>query len=226
MGRKFLLIAALLALGLAFYSFDLHHWLTLDNLKQQQQQFIDWRQQSPILVGLLFFGLYILVTGVSLPGAIIMSLAVGALFGLWWGTLIASFASSIGATIAFLVSRYLLHDWVQQRFGGRLRAIHLGMEREGRFFLLALRLVPIFPFVLINILMGLTHIRTWPFYWVSQIGMLPVTVVFVNAGTQLGQVETLSDILSPELILSFALLGLFPLLARWLLGLIKRRRAG
>lgn len=225
MSKKVVLIAILLALGFAFFLFDLHQWLTLENLKRERQQFIGWRQQAPILVGLLFTGLYVLVTGLSLPGAIVMSLAVGALFGLFWGTVIASFASSIGATIAFLVSRYLLHDWVQRRFGGRLQAVHRGMEREGRFYLFALRLVPIFPFVLINILMGLTRIRVWPYYWISQIGMLPATAVYVNAGTQLGQVEELSDILSPGLILSFALLGIFPLLARWLLNLIKRRRA-
>lgn len=224
MSKKVLLIAALLAAGLAFYWLDLHQWLTLENLKRQQQQFETWRDASPLAMGLLFTAVYILVTGLSVPGAIILSLAVGALFGLFWGTLIASFASSLGATIAFLTSRYLLHDWVQWRFGGRLRAVYRGMERDGRFFLFALRLVPVFPFVLINILMGLTRIRIWPFYWISQVGMLPATMIYVNAGTQLGRIDGLSDILSPELVLSFALLALFPLLARWLLNLVRRER--
>ena len=224
MRKKLLLVAILLALALAFYIFDLHQWLTLESLKQGQAQFEQWRRESPLLVGLLFTLLYILVTGLSLPGAAIMSLAAGALFGLLWGTVIVSFASSIGATLAFLVSRYLLHDWVQRRFGRRLQAVNRGIEREGAFYLFALRLVPVFPFFLINILMGLTRIKTWTFYWVSQIGMFAATLVYVNAGTQLGQVSSLSDILSLELLLSFVLLGLFPLLAKWTLNWIQRRR--
>jgi len=224
--KKILLIAVLLVLGLAFFFFDLHQWLTLENLKQGQAQFEQWRRASPVLVGLLFALFYILVTGLSLPGAAIMTLAAGALFGLWWGTLIVSFASTIGATLAFLVSRFLLRDWVQERFAGRLEAINRGVEREGAFYLFALRLVPVFPFFLINILMGLTHIGIWTFYWVSQLGMLAATVVYVNAGTRLGRVQSLSDILSPALILSFVLLGLFPLLAKHLLDWIKRYRTG
>lgn len=226
MSKKILLIAVLLVLGLAFFFFDLHQWLTLENLKQGQAQFEQWRRASPVLVGLLFALFYILVTGLSLPGAAIMTLAAGALFGLWWGTLIVSFASTIGATLAFLVSRFLLRDWVQERFAGRLEAINRGVEREGAFYLFALRLVPVFPFFLINILMGLTHIGIWTFYWVSQLGMLAATVVYVNAGTRLGRVQSLSDILSPALILSFVLLGLFPLLAKHLLDWIKRYRTG
>lgn len=224
MNNKILLIAVLLALGLAFLFFDLHQWLTLESLKAGREEVEQWRRASPILVGLLFTLLYILVTGLSLPGAAIMSLAAGALFGLWWGTLIVSFASSIGATLAFLVSRFLLHDWVQDRFSRRLRAVNSGMEREGAFYLFALRLVPVFPFFLINILMGLTNIKTWTFYWVSQLGMLGATVVYVNAGTQLGRVKNPGDILSPELVLSFVLLGVFPLLAKRLLNWLKRHR--
>lgn len=225
MTKKILLILVLLALGLTFYLFDLHRWLTLDNLKQGQAQFDQWRRAAPLLVGLLFMLLYILVTGLSLPGAAVMSLAAGALFGLLWGSLIVSFSSSIGATLAFLVSRYLLRDWAQQRFGRHLHGINRGIEREGAFYLFALRLVPVFPFFVINILMGLTPIKTWTFYWVSQIGMIAATLVYVNAGTHLGRVESLSDILSLPLILSFVLLGVFPLLARHLLARIKRHRA-
>jgi uncharacterized membrane protein YdjX (TVP38/TMEM64 family) len=224
MSKKVFLITVLLALGLAFFIFDLHQWLTLDNLKAGQVQFEEWRSASPLLVALLFTLFYILVTGLSLPGAAIMTLAGGAMFGLLWGTIIVSFASSIGATIAFLVSRYLLRDWVQGRFGQRLQTINSGIEREGAFYLFALRLVPVFPFFLINILMGLTRIKTWTFYWVSQLGMLAGTLVYVNAGTQLGRIESLGDILSWQLLLSFALLGLFPLLAKHLLNWIKRYR--
>ncbi|WP_323845010.1 TVP38/TMEM64 family protein [Microbulbifer magnicolonia] len=225
MSKKILLLGVLLALGLAFYLFDLHQWLTLEKLKAGRAQFQQWQAASPILVGLLFTIFYIVVTGLSLPGAAILSLAAGAIFGLLWGTVIVSFASSIGATLAFLVSRYLLQDWAQQRFGRRLGAIHAGIEREGAFYLFALRLVPVFPFFLINILMGLTRIKTWTFYWVSQLGMLAATLVYVNAGTQLGRVERLGDILSPQLLLSFVLLGLFPLLAKYFLNWLKRRRA-
>nr|WP_255771540.1 TVP38/TMEM64 family protein [Microbulbifer guangxiensis] len=212
----------MLALATAFFVFDLNEWLTLERLKEGQAQFAAWQKESPLIVGLLFTLLYIAVTGLSLPGAAILSLAAGALFGLLWGTVIVSFASSIGATLAFLAARYLLHDWVQARFGERLQAINRGVEREGTFYLFALRLVPVFPFFIINILMGLTRIRTWTFYWVSQLGMLPATVVYVNAGTQLAHIESLGDILSPPLILSFALLGAFPLLAKWALRAIKR----
>ncbi|WP_237057584.1 TVP38/TMEM64 family protein [Microbulbifer sediminum] len=225
MTKKLLLIAVLLTVGIAFFAFDLNQYLTLESLKQGQAQFAQWQRQSPLLVALLFAALYILVTALSLPGAAIMSLAAGALFGLLWGSVITSFASTIGATLAFLVSRYLLHDWVQARFGDRLEAIHRGMEREGAFYLFALRLVPVFPFFIINIVMGLTRIPTWTFYWVSQLGMLPATFVYVNAGTQLAQVDSPGDILSPGLVLSFVLLGLFPLLAKKVLNAIERYRA-
>ena len=225
MSKKLLLIAALLALGLAFYLFDLNQWLTLDSLKQGQQQFAQWQAKAPLLVGLLFTLLYIVVTGLSLPGAAILSLAAGALFGLLWGSLIVSFASSIGATLAFLVARYLLSDWVRRRFGERLQSVDRGIEREGVFYLFALRLVPVFPFFLINILMGMTRIKPWTFYWVSQLGMLPATLVYVNAGTQLARVNELSDILSLPLVLSFVILGLFPLLAKRLLEWIKQFRS-
>lgn len=225
MRKKILLIAVLLFLVLAFFALDLHRWLTLDSLKAGQVQFAQWQSAYPVLVALLFGLFYILVTGLSLPGASIMTLAGGALFGLFWGTLIVSFASSIGATIAFLISRYLLRDWAQGRFGERLGAVNRGVEREGAFYLFALRLVPAFPFFLINILMGLTRIKTWTFYWVSQLGMLAGTLVYVNAGTQLRRIESLGDILSWQLLLSFALLGLFPLLAKLFLNWLKRRRA-
>ncbi|WP_392385874.1 FAD-dependent oxidoreductase [Marinomonas primoryensis] len=217
-----LVLIAILAAG--FFYFDLHQLLTLQGLKSGLAQFEVWRAESPLLVGGAFLLLYVIVTALSLPGAVIMTLAAGALFGLGWGLLIVSFASSIGATLAFLVSRYLLQDMVQKRFGDRLKAINEGVEKEGAFYLFTLRLVPVFPFFLINLLMGLTNIRAVTFYWVSQVGMLAGTFVFVNAGTQLGQLESLSGILSPSLLLSFVLLGVFPLIAKKLLNVIKARR--
>ncbi|OXL20324.1 FAD-dependent oxidoreductase [Psychrobacter sp. DAB_AL32B] len=218
-----LLVLAALAIGLFFY-FDLNQLLTLDGLKSSMAEFSQYKEQSPLLVIGGFFLLYVLVTALSLPGAAILTLAAGALFGLVEGLLVASFASSIGATLAFLVSRYLLRDTIQQRFPERLAAIDGGVEKEGGFYLFTLRLVPIFPFFLINLLMGVTAIKARTFYWVSQIGMLAGTFVFVNAGTQLAQVESLSGILSLNLILSFALLGFFPLIAKAILNGLKKRR--
>ncbi len=217
-----LVLIALLAAG--FFYFDLHQLLTLSGLKSGLVQFEEWRSASPILVGGVFLLMYVLVTALSLPGAAIMTLAAGALFGLGWGLLIVSFASSIGATLAFLVSRYLLQDMVQSKFGDRLAAINQGIEKEGAFYLFTLRLVPVFPFFLINLLMGLTRIRALTFYWVSQLGMLAGTLVYVNAGTQLGQIDSLSGILSPSLLLSFVLLGVFPLVAKKSLNWLKGRR--
>ncbi|WP_298807439.1 FAD-dependent oxidoreductase [uncultured Psychrobacter sp.] len=187
-------------------------------------QFNDYKAQSPLLIIGGFFLLYVVVTALSLPGAAILTLAAGALFGLVQGLLVASFASSIGATIAFLASRYLLRDTIKQRFPERLAAIDAGVEKEGGFYLFTLRLVPIFPFFLINLLMGVTSIKTWTYYWVSQIGMLAGTFVFVNAGTQLAQIDSLSGILSFNLIVSFALLGFFPLIAKGVLNMFKKRR--
>lgn len=223
MKKLFLLVAIVLLVG-AFFAFDLHHLLTLDGLKNGLAQFESWRANDPLLVGGGFLLLYVLVTALSLPGAAVMTLAAGALFGLLWGTIIVSFASSIGATLAFLVSRYLLRDSVQQKFGDRLKAINEGVAKDGAFYLFTLRLVPVFPFFLINLLMGLTPIKAATFYWVSQLGMFAGTVVYVNAGTQLGQLEGLAGILSPGLIFSFALLGVFPLVAKKILAIVQARR--
>ena len=222
--KKIGLLVLIAALVVVFFYFDLNQWLTLQGLKSGLVTFEAWRSDSPIFVGGGFLLLYVIVTALSLPGAVIMTLAAGALFGLLWGTLIVSFASSIGATLAFLVSRYLLQDAVQSRFGDRLKAFNEGVARDGAFYLFTLRLVPIFPFFLINLLMGLTAIRALTFYWVSQVGMFVGTVVYVNAGTQLGQLESLSGILSPSLLLSFVLLGVFPLMAKKILDVIKAQR--
>ena len=222
--KKVILLTVIGAMVVGFFHFDLNHLLTLEGLKSGLTQFESWRTARPLLVGGAFLLLYVVVTALSLPGAAVMTLAAGALFGLMWGTVIVSFASSIGATLAFLVSRYLLNDTVQKRFGDRLKPINEGIQKDGAFYLFTLRLVPIFPFFLINLLMGLTPIRAATFYWVSQFGMLVGTLVYVNAGTQLAQLDSLSGILSPSLLLSFALLGLFPLMAKKVLGVIKARR--
>lgn len=217
----------LVAMGLAvagFFYFDGQQWLTLDGIKAGLSQFERWRDSAPLLTSAVFFLIYVAVTALSLPGAAVMTLAAGALFGLWWGLLLVSFASSLGATLAFLVARYLLRDTVQQRFGERLQAINDGIAKDGAFYLFTLRLVPVFPFFLINLLMGLTVIRTTTFYWVSQLGMLLGTLVFVNAGTQLAQLSSLSGILSPPLLVSFALLGVFPLLAKKAVQWFQARR--
>jgi pyruvate/2-oxoglutarate dehydrogenase complex dihydrolipoamide dehydrogenase (E3) component/uncharacterized membrane protein YdjX (TVP38/TMEM64 family) len=222
-GKVGLLLVLLVAVA-AFFIFDFGDYLTLANLKARQSELADFVAQRPLLAIGGFFLLYVAVTALSLPGAAIMTLAAGAIFGLLLGTLIVSFASAIGASLAFLSSRYLLRDWVQARFGKRVEAIDRGIEKDGAFYLLTLRLIPAFPFFLINLAMGLTGMRLPTFTVVSQVGMLAGTVVFVNAGTQLAQIESTSDILSPALIGSFVLLGLFPLLAKFVLGRLRRRR--
>lgn len=222
--RKLIIVSVILVLAIGFFAFDLDQVLTLDNLKSHQAELLELRDSAPVMYSLIFFSLYIAITALSLPGAAIMTLVGGGIFGLWWGFVLVSFASTIGATLAFLVARYLLKDLVQARFGERLLPINKGIEKEGAFYLFTLRLVPIFPFFLINILMGLTPIKTITFYWVSQLGMLLGTIVYVNAGTQLAKIENLSGILSPGLILSFALLGIFPLLAKKIIDLLKKRQ--
>jgi len=218
-----LLILAILLIAL-FFHFNLNQLLTLDGLKGSMSQFSEWREQSPLVMFGGFFVLYVAVTALALPGAAILTLAAGALFGLLEGFIVASFASSVGALCSFLVSRYLLRDSLKKRFPERLAAIDSGVKKEGAFYLFTLRLVPLFPFFLINLLMGVTAIKAWTFYWVSQLGMLAGTLVYVNAGTQLAQIDSLSNILSFNLIISFVLLGVFPLIAKAIVNLIQKRR--
>ncbi len=222
--KKALLVIAAVLVGVAFFALDLNRFLTLDGIQTSIGQFETLRAGSPVLVAAVFFAFYVAVAALSLPGAAVMTLAAGALFGLFWGTAIVSFASSMGATLAFLISRYLLREIIQARFGDRLKAINEGMAREGEFYLFTLRLVPLFPFFLVNVLMGLTTIRTRSYYWVSQMGMLAGTVAYVNAGTQLAKIESLSGIVSPRLLISFAVLGIFPWAAKYVLGIVRRRR--
>ncbi|MDH4228591.1 MAG: FAD-dependent oxidoreductase [Nitrospirota bacterium] len=222
--KKTLLILMLAALLSAFFGLGLDRYLTLDALKAGQDSLSALRADAPVWTAAAYLAIYVVVTALSLPGAAVMSLAGGAVFGLVTGVVLVSFAASVGATLAFLASRYLLHDAVKRRFGKRLKAIYEGMERGGAAYLFTLRLVPIFPFFLVNLLMGLTPIRARTFYWVSQLGMLPATAVFVNAGTQLARISHPSDIVSPGLLASFALLGVFPLLARGLVRMFQTRR--
>ncbi len=222
--NKILVIVAIVVLVALFFAFDLQRYLTLAELKARQEAFQQFYSANRVLTLGLYFLLYILVTALSLPGAAVMTLAGGALFGFLPALIVVSFASTIGATLAFLVSRFLLRDWVQNRFSRRLKALNAGIEREGAFYLFSLRLVPIFPFFVINLAMGLTPMRTMTFYWVSQVGMLAGTAVYVNAGTQLGQIESLGGVLSPGLLFSFVLLGLFPLVARKGVDSMKKRR--
>ena len=222
-GKLLLLFAIAAAAGL-FFALDLGHYLSLDWLKAQQDAIAAYRADQPLAAVAVYFALYVAVTALSLPGAALMTLAGGAVFGLLWGTLIVSFASSIGATLAFLASRFLLRDWVMARFGRRLAAIDAGVRKEGAFYLFTLRLVPVFPFFLVNLLLGLTAMKARTFYWVSQLGMLAGTVVYVNAGTQLAQIDSLAGIVSPGLLLSFALLGVFPLIANRIVESVRARR--
>lgn len=217
----FVLIAALIA---SYFIFDLGQFLSLDYLKEQQDAFDNLYADKPAIVLGVFFLIYVAVTALSLPGAAIMTLAAGALFGFWMALVLVSFASSIGATLAFLASRFLFHDAVQNRFGERLKKINDGVRKEGGFYLFTLRLVPAFPFFVINLVMGLTPIKTRTFYWVSQVGMLAGTAVYVNAGTQLGQIDTLRGLLSPELIGAFVLLGVFPWMAKAIMGWLQARK--
>jgi pyruvate/2-oxoglutarate dehydrogenase complex dihydrolipoamide dehydrogenase (E3) component/uncharacterized membrane protein YdjX (TVP38/TMEM64 family) len=222
--RKSALLAIILLLLTSFFVFDLGQYLNLASLKAQQAALNAQVLANPWLSGGLFFALYVLVTALSLPGAALMTLVGGALFGLLGGTLLASFASTLGATLAMLSSRLLLRDWVQSKFSQRLAGINQGIEREGGSYLFALRLVPVFPFFLINLAMGLTKLPARTFWWISQLGMLPGTLVFVNAGRELGQLDSLAGILSPGLIGAFVLLGLLPIISRKLLELVKARK--
>ena len=224
MFKKIALLGVIAAAIFSFFYFDLNSYLTLEGMKGSLDTFKSQIADNPVLSIGVFFAIYVAVTALSLPGAAILTLAAGALFGLVQGVVIVSFASSVGATLAFLVSRFILRDTVRNKFKEKLKKIDEGVEKQGAFYLFTLRLVPVFPFFLINLLMGLTSLKTWTFYWVSQIGMLAGTAVYVNAGTQLAQIDSLSGIVSPGLIFSFVLLGIFPWIAKGIVALVNRRR--
>ncbi|MCC5904432.1 MAG: FAD-dependent oxidoreductase [Halomonas sp.] len=226
MNRQRLLIITLLLLAIfGFYLSGAHTFFTLETLQAYRSDFQAAFQQSPWQVAGIFFAVYVIMTTLSLPGAALLTLLGGALFGLGWGLLIISFASTIGATLAFLLSRFLFRQPIEKRFPRQFETVNRGVERDGAFYLFTLRLVPVFPFFMINLVMGLTRIKTTTFYWVSQLGMLPGTAVYVNAGGQLGELENLSGIISPALIASFALLAVFPWVARRIALAVQKRNA-
>jgi len=209
---------AIIVLSIAsFFYFDLQYYVSLEYLKSQQHAFQDYYAQNKVLCIGIFVFLYIFTTALSLPGASPLTLLGGALFGLWPAVFMVSFSSTIGATLAFLVARFLLRDFFEKKFGKYLEKINKGIHSEGAFYLFTIRMIPLFPFFIVNIVMSLTKMQIWRFYWVSQIGMLLGTFVYVNAGTQLGKIETAAGILSPKVILSFVLLGLFPLITKKLI---------
>jgi uncharacterized membrane protein YdjX (TVP38/TMEM64 family) len=221
---KIIVIALLLTLVGLFFAFDLKQYLSLDYLKSQQQQFAAFYEQNPLGTLSVYMLIYIATTALSLPGAALLTLLGGALFGVVTGTIAVSFASTMGATFAFLTARFLLRDWVQEKFASQLKTINKGVEEEGAFYLFTLRLIPAVPFFVINLVMGLTPMPTLTFFLVSQIGMLAGTLVYVNAGTQLSQIESLSGIASPQLIGSFVVLGLFPIVTKKIMNRFTRKK--
>ena len=221
---KIALLTAVILLVALFFSYDLGQYFNLEFLKERQAVMDEYYARNPAATAVSFFFLYVVITGLSLPGAVILTLAAGAIFGLLWGTVISSFASTLGATLAFLFSRYLFREAIQSRFADKLGAINKGVAEDGAFYLFTLRLVPLFPYFVINLVMGLTPIRALTFFLVSQAGMLAGTIVYVNAGTQIAKIEQLKDIASPGLILSFVLLGIFPLLAKKTVDYLKIRK--
>ncbi len=225
MSRARLLVVACLVLALVvFLAAGGPRFFTFENLKAQQAALEGWRAMYPWQTMAAFFALYVAFTSASLPAASLLTILAGAIFGLGWGVLLVSFASAIGALLAMLAARFVLRDWVQDKFGAHLRGINEGMAREGGFYLFTLRLIPAVPYFLINLAMGLTPIRPWTFYWVSQVAMFPATVLYVNAGTQLARLESLRDVLSWQLIGALLLLGIFPLAAKKTIELVKARR--
>ncbi len=222
--KKITIVLVLIILVAGFMLFDLGDYFSLSYMKESQHKIETLYSENRVEVIAVYMAVYILVTSLSLPGAVVMSLVGGAVFGLITGTVVVSFSSTIGATLACFVSRFVLRDWVQGKFGDKLKTVNEGIEKEGAFYLFTLRLIPAFPFWLINLVMGLTKMRLKTFFWVSQVGMIPGTVVFVNAGKELGKIESLSGILSPGLILSFVFLGLFPIVTKKLMSLYKSRK--
>ncbi len=223
--QKLTILAVVAAILGLFILFDLDRYFTLSFLKESRDSFAALYSRSPALVIGVYFMIYLVVAALALPGAVVMTLAGGALLGLFVGTVVVSFASTIGATLACFFSRFLLRDWVQSKFGDKLESVNRGIQREGAFYLFTLRLIPIFPFFIINLVMGLTRMPLFRYYWVSQLGMFPATLVYVNAGKELGKIESVAGILSPALLVSFAVLGLFPIVVKKALAWYGAKRA-
>ena len=222
-GRLLVLVLVVAAIA-AFFVSGAHRYFTFEQIKAEQARLAARFAAHPAATAAAFFALYVAVAALALPGAAILTLAAGAIFGFLWGVVLVSFASSIGATLSFLLSRFVLRDWVRRRYAARVQAVDRGIAKEGAFYLFTLRLIPAAPFFIVNVLMGLTALRTWTFYWVSQLGMLAGTLVYVNAGTQLARIDSPRGILSPALIGAFVLLGFFPLVAKKTIDLVKAKR--
>ncbi len=221
--KKWLIFGLMLGFVGIFFYFGGHKYLTFEALKTNNEALKTWSSSNLLLASFGFFTVYVISTALSLPGAAILTLASGLIFGFGLGTLLSSFASTIGAGLAFLASRYFLKDWVQRQFGAKIQKINKGIETEGAYYLFTLRLMPVFPFFLVNLLMGLTPIKFWTYYFVSQLAMLPGTAIYVNAGTQLAEISSPKDIISFPLILSFVLLGLFPLFIKKIMTLTAKK---
>ncbi|MCR9965240.1 TVP38/TMEM64 family protein [Vibrio antiquarius] len=219
--NKKLILGLILVAIIVFLGVNFSQYLTLENAKAQQEALTTYIDQNFVFSAAIYFFAYIAITAFSIPGAAVVTLLGAALFGFWTSLLLVSFASTMGATLAFFSSRYLLRDWVQNKFGNKLIAINQGVEKDGAFYLFSLRLIPVFPFFLINLLMGLTPMSVGRFYLTSQVGMLPGTAVYLNAGTQLATIESLSGIISPAVLASFALLGLFPIITKWVMNKVR-----
>lgn len=222
--KRLMIVGVIACLVASYILFDLGQFFSLDYLKESRERFQTLYAEHTVLVIGAYFLLYVTATALALPAATVITLAGGALFGFATGTIVVSFASSIGAAVAFVVARYLLRDWVQGKFGDKLEKINQGIEKDGAFYLFTLRLIPLFPFFVVNTVIALTPMRLFTYYWVSQVGMFPATLVYVNAGKELGRIDSLSGLLSPSLILSFAILGIFPLFMKKALGWYQSRR--
>lgn len=222
--KKLLILLAFSAVAALFFALDVGRVFSLEFLKAQQASFAAVYAQQPVAVTCSFVAVYVLITALSLPGAAIMTLAAGASFGLVWGTVVVSLASTLGATLAMLAARYLLRNAIQSRFGPKLAEVNAGIDREGGLYLFTLRLAPVIPFVALNLLMGLTRMKVWTFFWVSELGMLAGTMAYVNAGTEIAKITSLRSVLSPGLIGSLALLGLLPLVVKKAMDYSKRRK--
>lgn len=222
--KKSAVVLALVALVAAYFIFDLGQYFSLEYVKASREEFQALYAEHAILVLGGYFLLYVIVTALALPAATVLTLVGGAMFGLATGIVVVSFASTVGAGLAFLVSRFVLRDYVQRKFGDKLSAINRGFEEDGAFYLFTLRLIPVFPFFVINTLIAMTPMRFFTYFWVSQVGMFPATVVYVNAGKELGKIDSLSGLLSPSLIISFVILGFFPLIVKKALGWYQARR--
>jgi len=224
--KKILIIILIsILLGLFFY-FDLHQILTFERIKAARGDLAAYTQEHLLLAALGFCGVYIAATALSLPGAALLTLLSGALFGLGLGTVLASISSTLGATVSFLISRYLLRDTIKDKFGPRLEKIDAGIEKEGAFYLFTIRMIPAFPFFVVNLLMGLTSIKTFTYMWVSMAGMFVGTAVYVNAGTRLSELESASGIFSPDIILSFVALGILPIASKKIINYIRSKKNG